>query len=99
MERADDSGGDIGGLLRRVPAQSMLTATSPDGAELKLVEEICGLLDATRRLAWPGWPACGQSSRPSATSWRGCQRGDDPFACARSLGTLADLSVDKCHNL
>ena len=52
MERADDSGGDIGGLLRRVLAQSMLTATSPYGAELKLVEEICGLLDATRRLAW-----------------------------------------------
>jgi hypothetical protein len=30
----------------------MLTATSPYGAELKLVEEICGLLDVTRRLAW-----------------------------------------------
>lgn len=98
MEQADDSGGDIGGLLRRVLAQSMLTATSPYGAELKLVEEICGLLDATRRLAWPGWPACGQSSRPSATSWRGSRPGDDPFAGAGLLGTHADLSVDKCHN-
>ena len=39
-------------LLRRVLAQAMLTATSPYGAELKLVEEICGLLDAARRLAW-----------------------------------------------
>ena len=39
-------------LLRRVLAQAMLTATSPYRAELKLVEEICGLLDATRRLAW-----------------------------------------------
>ena len=39
-------------LLRRVLAQAMQTATSPYGAELKLVEEICGLLDAARRLAW-----------------------------------------------
>lgn len=39
-------------LLRRVLAQAMLTATSPYGAELKLVEEICGLLDAARRPAW-----------------------------------------------
>jgi len=39
-------------LLRRVLAQSMQTATSPYRAELKLVEEICGLLDAARRMAW-----------------------------------------------
>lgn len=39
-------------LLRRALAQAMQTATSPYGAELKLVEEICGLLDAARRLAW-----------------------------------------------
>lgn len=39
-------------LLRRVLAQAMLTATSPYAAELKMVEEICGLLDAARRLAW-----------------------------------------------
>lgn len=39
-------------LLRRVLAQAMQTATSPYAAELKLVEEIGGLLDAARRLAW-----------------------------------------------
>lgn len=39
-------------LLRRVLAQAMLTATSPYGAELKLVEEVCDLLDAARRVAW-----------------------------------------------
>ena len=39
-------------LLRRVLAQAMQTATSPYGAELKLVEEICGLLDLARRMDW-----------------------------------------------
>ncbi len=39
-------------LLRRVLAQAMQTATSPYAAELRLVEDICGLLDAPRRTAW-----------------------------------------------
>jgi hypothetical protein len=33
-------------------AQAMQTASSPYAAELKLVEDICSLLDAARRLAW-----------------------------------------------
>jgi hypothetical protein len=39
-------------LLQRVLAQAMQTATSPYAAELKLVAEICKLLDAARRMAW-----------------------------------------------
>jgi hypothetical protein len=39
-------------LLRRVFAQAMQTASSPYAAELKLVEDICSLLDAARRLTW-----------------------------------------------
>jgi hypothetical protein len=39
-------------LLRPVLAQAMQTATSPCAAELKRVEDVCGLLDAARRLAW-----------------------------------------------
>jgi tetratricopeptide (TPR) repeat protein len=39
-------------LLRRVLAHAMQTATSPYAAELKLVAEICKLLDAARRMAW-----------------------------------------------
>lgn len=39
-------------LLRRVLAEAMLTAASPYAAELKLVAEICALLDAGARAAW-----------------------------------------------